>query len=82
MASFLLVIAAAGGLYWYSLWRHPKRICRRCGGSKRHDDSVFGSTFGNCLGCGGSGYRIRWGTRLFLPGTYQKIQSGEHGRNF
>lgn len=77
----LAVTAGAGGLYWWSLKRHPYVPCPRCGGSKAHVDTTFlPGTGGRCLVCSGKGLMTRLGVKLFLPATARDIRAGKKGK--
>ena len=80
--TWVIVAGAVAAAYGYSLWRHPYRACWRCHGSKSHVGQAWRGAFGNCWACEGSGLRIRWGVRLFMPGTARAIRAGQHGRNY
>ena len=81
MGIAIALAAIATGYYWYSVWRHPYRPCRRCGGSEKHRDTQWKGAFGRCGHCQ-DGRRVRWGTRILTPGAYRAIRAGQKGRNY
>lgn len=88
--AFLLALGAAG-LYaaWYgwSITRRPYRPCWACGGKGEstgvdpgNDGEHKRTPFGRCRVCQGSKRQVRWGVRVFRPGTYAQIKGGVKGR--
>lgn len=81
MGAILLIIAIAGGIYGYSLWRHPYTPCKRCRGGDVNNP-IWRTAFGNCWKCGGRGQFPRLGVRIFMHGTAKAISARKHGRNY
>lgn len=65
MTGTLIVCAllAAGG-YRFSLARNPFRPCHWCNEKGKRRGMVLAHARGYCGGCGGSGWRKRFGTRV------------------
>jgi hypothetical protein len=59
--------------YWISLHRHPFRVCRKCGGTGRHNGTMFWWSHRACTACGGSPRHRRWGVQAFhsVPASKQ-----------
>ena len=68
----VIVLAAGGWLaYRVSLWLHPFRMCRRCGGSGVVSGFLWSKGF--CGHCGGCGLVPRLGTAVGgLRGRYPR----------
>ena len=82
MEQLLIAGVVIGAAYLWSLRRHPYRDCRRCDGSKSHQDTAWPGAWGNCTACHGTGMRTRWGVRLLMPRLARAIRSGQHGRYY
>src|SRR5579864_6006593 len=50
--------------YLISLHRHPRRVCRACGGTGRHKAAMFWWADRACTKCGGSPRHRRWGVQV------------------
>jgi hypothetical protein len=61
----LVFVGGGAVLYWISLHRHPRRRCRACHGTGRHQGAMF--WWGNraCTKCAGTPHHRRWGVQLF-----------------
>jgi len=60
----VLLFAATGGSWLWSLRRHPYTRCRRCDGTGRNSGST-GRRYGRCRKCKGKPERLRFGARMF-----------------
>jgi hypothetical protein len=86
MIVVIAVAAAAGGYYWFDVWRRPSVPCRPCNGSganfSRLGGGVFRRPFGRCWCCKGRKSHTRFAARILTPGQYRAIQAKKTGRNF
>lgn len=57
-----LVVTGAG--YVFSCWLHPRRDCWTCDGSGKHRGRIYTYASRACQACGGSGRRLRLGSRI------------------
>lgn len=70
--TFLIIAAVAAALAWaVDVAVNPKSQCRACGGSGRHPLSRKGA-YGDCLKCGATGRRLRFGARWLRPKLAKK----------
>ena len=70
LAAIVLAAAAAGLI---SLWLHPWRPCRACGGSGKTRDRIRRSAHGTCPSCGGRGRRPSFAIRIVAPARYRRL---------
>jgi hypothetical protein len=65
MLAAVYFVPALGVCYLMSLHRHPRRVCRACGGTGRHRAAMFWWGDRACTKCAGSPRHRRWGVQLF-----------------
>lgn len=70
---FVYFVPAVGVLYWISLHRHPRRVCRGCGGTGRHRGAMFWWGDRQCTKCAGSPRHRRWGVQLFHGASGKQV---------
>jgi hypothetical protein len=58
--------------YVISVIRHPRRVCRACGGTGRHRGMMFWWGDRACTTCGGSPRHRRWGAQVLYGGEGQR----------
>ena len=71
----LSALLFAGGtvvFYLVSLQRHPRRVCRACGGTGRHRGAMFWWGDRACTRCGGAPRHRRWGAQALYGATGQR----------
>ncbi len=72
------VIFAAGTVVFYivSLQLHPRRVCRGCGGTGRHQGAMFWWGDRACTKCGGPPRHRRWGVQALYgaPGRQTRAE--------
>lgn len=61
--SGLIFAIGTAVFYVVSLQRHPRRVCRGCGGTGRHRGAMFWWGDRACTKCGGSPRHRRWGVQ-------------------
>jgi hypothetical protein len=70
--------------YWFSLRLHPRRVCRKCQGTGRHQGAMFWWGDRACTTCGGSSRHRRWGVQVLhgAPGnrTWAENKARQAGR--
>jgi hypothetical protein len=74
----LAIVAVAVGIYGWSLWRHPWRICLSCKGSGRHAGAL--GVHGQCRSCHGRKHHVRPDVKMITPGRARKLMAGDRGR--
>jgi hypothetical protein len=77
MSPYVLLPAAVmiiTGAYAISLWLHPWRPCRSCGGDGKTRDLLWRKSFGTCAACGGIGRRPRLGVKVFQSPRAQRMR--------
>ena len=72
-AGVLLTIAVVGG-YFLSLVLHPWTKCLVCGGTKINRGLVYTYSHRTCWRCKGTGRKLRWGTRRFMPNRTRRLR--------
>lgn len=79
------IVVAAGGWYWFDVWRRPHVPCRVCKGSgamfSRLGGGMARKPFGKCWCCKGAKSHARFAARILTPGQHRAIRSGQSGRN-
>jgi hypothetical protein len=81
-----VLIFAAGAVIFYvvSLQLHPRRVCRACGGTGRHQGAMFWWGDRACTKCGGPPRHRRWGVQTLYgaPGkrTWAERAAKDAGR--
>jgi hypothetical protein len=86
--SLLLSALIFGGgavvFYVVSLQLHPRRVCRACGGTGRHQGAMFWWGDRACTRCGGGPRHRRWGVQTLYGAsgtrTWAERAAKEAGR--
>lgn len=78
MEAVLAVIAITGAGWGWSMWRHPWRTCRSCGGSGIHAGMT--GVHGRCRSCHGRKQHVRPDVRMITPGRARRLMDGDTGR--
>lgn len=76
LLSGLVFAIGTGVFYVISLQRHPRRVCRACGGTGRHRGAMFWWGDRACTACGGGPRHRRWGVQA-LYGAQGRRTWGE-----
>jgi len=76
LLSGLIFAAGAAVSYVVSLRLHPRRVCRSCGGTGRHQGAMFWWGDRACTRCGGSPRHRRWGVQALYgaPGRRTRAE--------
>ena len=64
MSALGWLVLIVGGGYVVSVWVHPLRRCRACGGDGKFYGSLLSRTYRECRRCRGRGGYPRWGTAV------------------
>lgn len=75
MTALILIVVIGAAAYLASLWVHPWRPCRACGGGGKARDRIWSEAHGTCPSCGGKGRHPRLAIRILQPGRYRRLRA-------
>lgn len=77
VTSVIYFVAGLVVSYVASVHLHPRRVCRRCGGTGRHRAAMFWWGDRACTACAGNSRHRRWGAQVLYGAPGEKVWAEE-----